>query len=188
LFLRQDNAEARLMPKGRELGLVDDETWERFLASSAKVEKTRNYLQSVPVTKEQVNPYLTACGCAVLKENLKGAINLLKRPQVDPEKILELVHTPFDLNRAEKTFLFAQETYQGFFERQQKDIDRQRKMESVRIPMDFDYFAATAISMEGRQQLHSKRPLTLGDAQRLPGVRPSDISALIYYLEHKTAK
>ena len=181
LFLRHDNAEFRLMKKGVDLGLADQDVYDRYLDSRAKIEKTRSYLQSTKVTEAEVNPYLETIGSTPLPEAVR-AITLVKRPFVTLDKVLEISKSPIELNAKEKLELYSEELYQGFFERQQKDIERNKKMEDARIPENFDYLSATALSIEARQKLVVIKPITLGQALKIEGVRPADISALVYYL------
>lgn len=184
LFLRHDNAEERLLPKGRELGLIDDQTWERYLASRQRVQAISDALNSTKITMEEANPYLESIESSPLKESVK-AIKLVKRPGVEFAKILDWLELPEDINDKDRLESFAQVLYSGFYERQMRDIERHRKMENFLIPTGFDYHQAKALSMEARNKLSEQRPQTIGQAQQIAGVRPADISALIYHLKQK---
>lgn len=188
LFLRQDNAEQRLMKKGREFGLIDDLTWDRFCERESLLERSRTYLNNVKVKPEMVNDYLESCETPPLKDSIKGALALVKRPQVKFPEILKRVNFPEELDKNTELTLYSDLIYSGFYERQEKDINRLRKMENFKIPPDFDFEVVQSVSKEARIKMKAFRPLTLGHAQKIAGVRPSDISALIYWFESRYSK
>lgn len=192
LFLRHDNAEERLMPKGRELGLIDNDTWEKYEESRLRVKAISSALNETKIKMETANPYLKSIASSPLKESVK-AIKLVKRPGVEFNQVFEWLQYPAELdvefihrfNDKDKLESYAQVLYSGFYERQMRDIERHRKMENFHIPEGFEYHQAVALSMEARNKLTDKRPQTIGQAQQIAGVRPADISALIYYLKQK---
>lgn len=185
LRLRHDNAEARLMTKAKELGLVDLETWDRFSQSRSRIERCQNHLRTHRIPLAQANPWLETLGEAPLKESPKAAA-LLKRPGATIEPVLEMAQCGQDLHRSEKLHVFAEELYSGFFERQNRDVERQQKLENLRLDPNYDYHQIPSLSMEARVKLCQEKPLSLGQAKRIPGVRPTDISILIYHLNaHK---
>lgn len=185
LRLRHDNAEARLMTKAKELGLVDLETWDRFSQSRSRIERCQNHLRTHRIPLAQANPWLETLGEAPLKESPKAAA-LLKRPGTSIEPVLEMAQCGQDLHRSEKLHVFAEELYSGFFERQNRDVERQQKLENLRLDPNYDYHQIPSLSMEARVKLCQEKPLSLGQAKRIPGVRPTDISILIYHLNaHK---
>ena len=110
---------------------------------------------------------------------------MLRRPGIDPELFFRTAVPDMPLARRDQWFLYAEELYAGFFDRQAREIDDQKKMESVRLPEDLDYMQVTAISIESRQRLNAHKPLTLGQASRVPGVRPADITVLAHWLENR---
>lgn len=187
LFLRHDNAEERLLPKGRELGLVDDDTWAKYLDSRQRVQAISTALSETKITIEVANDYLESIPSSPLKESVK-AEKIVKRPGVDFNQVLTWLELPKDLTTKDKLEAFARSLYSGFYDRQMKDIERHRKMENFLIPEGFDYHLAIALSMEARNKLTEHRPQTIGQAQQIAGVRPADISALIYHLKQKKPK
>ena len=104
----------------------------------------------------------------------------------DPEQLFRVALPDLPLMRRDQWFMYAEEIYAGFFDRQAREIEDQKKMESVRLPEDFDYMQVTAVSIESRQRLNAHKPLTLGQASRIPGVRPADITVLAHWLENKS--
>ncbi len=184
LFLRHDNAEERLMPLGREIGLIDDETWSKYQASRSRVEALNIALRETKITEKTANPYLESIPSSPLKESVK-AMQLIKRPGVEFDKVLDWLDLPEGLTIKDKLESFAGILYSGFYNRQVKDIERHQKMEKFFIPNDFDYHQAKVLSMEARNKLTQHRPQTIGQASQIAGVRPADISALIYHLKNK---
>jgi tRNA uridine 5-carboxymethylaminomethyl modification enzyme len=112
-------------------------------------------------------------------------MNVFRRPGIDPEAFFKVALPDMQLTRRDQWYMYAQELYAGFFDRQEREIVEQKKMESVRLPEDFDYMQVTAISIESRQRLNAHKPLTLGQASRIPGVRPADITVLAHWLENR---
>jgi len=187
LNLRQDNAEERLLEKGHALGLVDTEAMRLYAIRSDRREAMRRRLAETKATPAQVNPLLASLGGALLSES-EPALGLLRRSEVSLAGLLsQLGLGGEDWTAADLTALEASEKYQAFTQRQQREIDRSLKLIELRIPAGFDYAAATALSMEARQKLAVQRPLTVGQAQRLSGVTPADVSGLIFHLQNRKA-
>ncbi len=182
LHLRQDNAEDRLLEKGHALGMVDDAVLTKYRARAARFEALRARLASTKVTPEFINVFLTAQGGQPVTESVQ-ALPLLRRPEVSLSGLLGYLQIPVtEWTNAEIIALEASEKYQGFLDRQRREIDRTLKLTALRIPADFDYTAAKGLSGEALQKLSRRRPLTVGDAQRIAGVTPADISGLIFHL------
>lgn len=184
LFLRQDNAEKRLMGIGHKVGLVDQDVYDDFMAGEAKIASAKSSLEQFKLKPDKVNPSLLEIGQTPLKEGVR-AMELLKRPGVELDWLLDHIELDHGLDERELLRFSAEELYAGFYERQKREIDRQKRMESMKIPKDFDYMQLESVSIEARQKLSEVRPMNLGQAQGIPGVRPVDISALIYFLENK---
>ncbi len=182
LFLRQDNAENRLTKIGYTLGMVEEDHFNGFQEGLERIASARKFLENTLVTMESVNPYLEAVNSSLLKESVR-AITLVKRPHVEFEKVLEITEFDLPLSRKERLTLYADILYMGFYERQEREIEKQKRLETMRFPEGFDFMAAEAISMEARHKLTAFKPMTLGQASKVGGVRPPDISALIYYIE-----
>jgi len=183
LHLRQDNSEERLMEKGHRLGMVDEASFSRFSDWRARLGRTREALGSARAFGPEVDAYLAACDSAPLDEAVT-ALSLLRRPNVGLRGLLESLSLETDLSGREMLVLEASERYRGFWDRQLKEIERNKRLEGLRIPDGFDYAAAHALSTEARQKLALKRPLTVGTAQRISGVTPADISGLIFHINH----
>lgn len=184
LFLRTDNAEERLKAKARAIGMITDKDWEEYSARRATLEVLRKRLREESGTPEQINKVLATSGQASVTERSRW-INILRRPGVDAEAFFDIAFPGEQIARRDRLFLLSEETYAGFFERQEREINEQRKEEKVRLAEDFDYMSVTAMSIESRQKLIAAKPLTLGQASRVAGVRPADITVLMHYLENK---
>ena len=167
LLLREDNADARLTPVGRRLGLVDDERWAFF------------------------NDKCAAVGSEV--QRLGRSFDLLRRPEMDYATLLQQIGLP-DLSIADDRIaeqmvleLTVRARYAGYIERQVAEIERQRQHETAALPPELDYARVTGLSNEVRQRLAEVRPVTLGQAARVPGVTPAAVSLLLIHLKRHRA-
>jgi len=173
LLLREDNADLRLTPKGRELGLVDDERWETFNAKCEAVTAEQQRLGS-------------------LAANGGKAAALLKRPEFGYDEVVGLVgrsaavDAMVDEQREQVELqVETQAKYAGYIDRQEREIEKHAKQESLRLPEDIDYAAVDGLSNEARQKLAAARPVTLGQASRLEGMTPSAVSLLLVHLKKR---
>jgi tRNA uridine 5-carboxymethylaminomethyl modification enzyme len=180
LMLREDNADLRLTPKGRELGLVNDERWATFNAKSEAVEREQARLDGI-----------------VVKPSGAKAAALLKRPEYGYQDVIRLpeVGAPVDeslcsTEQYEQVALQLEvrAKYAGYIERQQREIAKHAKQESLRLPEDIDYDSVTGLSNEARQRLVTARPGTVGQASRLEGMTPSAVSLLLIHLKKRQMK
>jgi len=193
LLLREDNADARLTPTGRELGLVDDDRWQRFCEKRDAVAAEQARLKGVMVRKSEMNKGdLTALGGDFGRE--VHAAELLRRPEMSYEKLAALSAVGEGAWRAGlademaeqvELQLEVQAKYQGYIARQQREIEKHAKQEALRLPEDIDYGVVLGLSNEARQRLESARPLTLGLASRLEGVTPSTVSLLLIHMKKR---
>ncbi len=187
LLLRQDNADLRLTPKGRDIGLVSDERWEKYVAKKEAIDHWHELLKSTVLTpSEETNKKLVEIGTAPLKTGIT-AEQILRRPEIsfmDLASILSWESPDIDVREE----LEVSVKYAGYIGKQQERIDRQRKMESTPLPADLDYQHLKGISLEAAQKLAELRPATLGMASRISGVSPADITVLMIYLEQMRRK
>jgi tRNA uridine 5-carboxymethylaminomethyl modification enzyme len=183
LVLRGDNADQRLTPLGRELGLVDDRRWQIFSEKQAAITAETRRLETVRL---KASDPAAAAVEAETGAPIKGSItlaDLLRRPGIHVRDLvrhgLADSELPIEVGEAAEITI----KYSGYLARQQQQIDRQKKQEHRPIPADIDYASLATLSREAREKLALRAPLTLGQAARLPGVSPADITALMLWLE-----
>ena len=184
LFLRSDNAEMRLKERANDIGMISDSDYEDWKRRRGLMESARTRMVEESATPEQANEILALGGQALATERTRW-MNVFRRPGIDPEAFFKVALPDMQLCRRDQWYMYAQELYAGFFDRQEREIVEQKKMESVRLPADMDFMQVTAISIESRQRLNAHKPLTLGQASRIPGVRPADITVLAHWLENR---
>ena len=180
LILREDNADTRLMPKGRELGLVEDGAWGRFKKSSAAVLKETQTLQRKtikPQTKEAKK--LEDETGEKIKKN-KTAYELLKRPQINYKN---LVVENKGLTKNEIDKIEAEAKYEGYIKRQGREVEKLQRNENTPIPTNISFLKITGLSNEVKQKLEEARPESIARASRLPGITPAAISLLLVHLK-----
>ncbi|HSF53606.1 MAG TPA: tRNA uridine-5-carboxymethylaminomethyl(34) synthesis enzyme MnmG [Algoriphagus sp.] len=185
LLLRQDNADLRLTQLGHEIGLASDERLEKMFDKKSETAKLINDLKQKKLSPESINDGLETIGTASIQEKI-SAEKLLKRPQVG---ISELMAIDADLkqylSKYSKEVLEQAEIqikYDSYIDKEQQMVEKLSNMENYRIPSVFDYLSITALSNEGKQKLNKIRPETLGQASRISGVSPADLSILTVYL------
>ena len=189
LLLREDNVAERLMGYGRDYGLVGDDYWRAFEAERAQVATELDRLQNTRVTTgEALDEHLHARQSAPVREAVP-LVDLLKRPELTYADVVALAPPPTALSPAAAEGVEARIKYAGYIGRQAVEVARFKRMESLRIPPDFDYdLDADRLSAEARQKLTRVRPRTLGQASRISGVSPADISALMVLLHARRAR
>ena len=183
LLLREDNADYRLMEHGRRLGLVNDHIYDRFRAKQLQVDRELERLRTQRIKPTaQVQEVLRRRGTAPLKESaLLG--ELLRRPELSYTDIAEIAPAGEELTADAREHVEARIKYAGYIDRQAAQVDKVQRLESMTIPDDFDYLGeAASLSTEARQKLDRIRPRNLGQAQRISGVSPADISSLMVML------
>ncbi len=182
LVLRQDNADTRLTPKGRAIGLVSDERWERFQKTEAAVKAERERLQNATVGPKEANEWLAGLGGAPL-DNRVSLAELLKRPEVSYDALAQIDPDRPALSYHARTKVEVAIKYEGYIDKQLAQIERFKKMEERRIPEGLDYLSLDGLRLEARQKLQALQPVSLGQASRISGVSPADINVLLVHLE-----
>ena len=178
LLLRHDNADHRLMPLGRSLGLVGEEAWNAFLRRERACEMERRRLKEVRVVPSPgVNNLLGAAGTALLEEAVSGE-ELVRRPEVTLDLLDRLVPRSEPLDPGVKSRVEAEVKYEGYIVRQEASVARMARMEDLRFPENFDFQEVKGLLSESALKLSRLRPLTLGQAGRVVGVTPADLQLL----------
>ena len=182
LLHRQDNADLRLTEMGREIGLVSDERYARFTAKKEAIQELIDILKATSIGPSKENlARLEAMGTAPLKTGITG-YDLLKRNELDYKTIAEHFDLPrFAPDVEEEVNILV--TYEGYIQKQEDQVNRLRKLEQKIIPEDWDYMTMKGISLEAQQKLEQIRPHSIGQATRISGVSPADISVLLVQLE-----
>ncbi|MBN3553612.1 tRNA uridine-5-carboxymethylaminomethyl(34) synthesis enzyme MnmG [Fictibacillus nanhaiensis] len=189
LLLRHDNADLRLTKKGHEIGLIPQDRYERFEEKKALIAQEIDRLEHVSIKpSEIVQQVLAESQSTPLKEPMSAA-NLLKRPEITYPVIHKLVPAETALPETVMEQVEIQVKYAGYIDKQLAQVEKMRKMENKKLPVDLDYMAINGLATEAKQKLHEVRPLSVGQASRVSGVNPADISILLIYLEQgKLAK
>ena len=185
-LLRQDNADRRLTPLGYEIGTVSEARYRAWEAKERKVSGFITYIKELSVTPEEVNPILEKYESSPMKQGDKFQ-KVLSRPDVTLadfeaiDRIAEYIKKN-ELTEKEKTCAEVEVKYAGYIEKERNNADKLNRLESVRIPDNFDYDKIVSLSFEGREKLKKIRPVTLSQASRISGVSPADISVLLIYM------
>lgn len=184
LLLRHDNADLRLTPIGYNIGLISQARYDRFKDKMKKVEEEIERLKATKVKPtSEVQQMLSSLGSAVLNNSV-DMLSLLRRPEVTYEHLHALSPAPYELTEDMKEQVEIQVKYSGYIEKQLAHVERLRKMEKKRIPEDIIYEEIHGLATEARQKLAKIRPISIGQASRISGVTPADISILLVHLEH----
>lgn len=184
-LLRQDNADIRLTALGHKIGLASEERLVRVKEKIANTDVILDELQKVKVTPNEVNPILAEIGTSPIREK-QPLYQLLKRPDVEIEDIKKLSETfatflnGFNTESAEQAMIKVK--YESYIEKERLMVEKMNKLEDLEIIPNFDYDKVPALSFEGRQKLKTIRPYTLGQASRISGVSPSDVSVLLIHI------
>jgi tRNA uridine 5-carboxymethylaminomethyl modification enzyme len=183
LLLRSDNADQRLTPLGREIGLIDDRRWNLFQTKQANIQAEKQRLETTRVKERD------EVGRAIAQDTgqrIKGSITLaelLRRPKVHYVDLDRYGLSHPGLTQAEWEGAEIDVKYSGYLQRQQHQIDQVTRQANRKLPTDLDYNSISTLSKESREKLSKVRPLTVGQASRIGGVNPADVNALLVYLE-----
>ena len=181
LLLRQDNADVRLTPKGYAVGLVTEDRYARFIAKKEAIEAEVERLNTTHVSPERANPLLAEYGMPPIISGVSLG-DLIRRPQLDYEAIASLDKKRPALPRSVRNTVEVNIKYEGYIKKQLAEIARMEKLEEKRLPEDIDYLSLKGLRIEAAQKLDKFRPMTVGQASRISGVNPADISVLLIYM------
>lgn len=182
LLLRQDNADLRLTQKGRDVGLVTDERYAAFTEKRDAIERTLFDLSRRNLAPSEENQArIVAMGSVPLKSSI-NMLDLLRRPEITYEKLQRAFDLP-PLPAVTADEINVQVKYKGYIDKQKQEVERALKLENKLLPDDIDYTQMHELSSEAMEKLSKQRPLSIGQASRISGVSPADISVLMIYLE-----
>ena len=183
LLLREDNADLRLMDFGRQFGLVSDDMHSRFSQKREQIHRELERLRNTRVKPDDsVQEILRTAGTAEISASVT-LTELLRRPQISYDDIIRLAPPPEALLDEAKEQVAIQVKYEGYIRRQWTQVKHMKQLESRKIPPDFDYENVRGITAEAREKLLNIRPFSVGQASRISGVSPADISVLLVMLE-----
>ncbi|MET3939104.1 tRNA uridine 5-carboxymethylaminomethyl modification enzyme [Paenibacillus sp. PvP094] len=183
LLLRHDNADLRLTEIGHDIGLVSEERYAKFLDKKAKVDAEVERLKAAKARPADVNPKLEEFGSTPIQDG-STLLTLLRRPEITYDWVEQVSPSEVELTADMKEQVEIQIKYAGYIEKQLIHVERLQKMEKKKIPDTIEYNDVHGLAMEAKQKLSTIRPISIGQASRIAGVTPADISILLVYLEH----
>ena len=188
LLLRQDNADMRLTEIGYKVGLINKERYDNFLRKKENIEKEINRLRKTNIKPtEKVNDFLRKHGSSELSNGIK-LVDLLKRTEINYKDLSEIDENMPKLTRAEAEEVEIEIKYEGYIKLQMAQVEKFKKLENKILPENIDYLNLKGISLEARQKLDKFKPNSIGQASRISGISPADISVLLIYLEQLKRK
>jgi tRNA uridine 5-carboxymethylaminomethyl modification enzyme len=189
LLLRQDNADLRLTEKGWEIGLVKKDRYEKFIIKKENISREKCRLKQLmlsPTDKNLIN-LLKNKQSSLLKQSISAA-DLLKRPEISYDDLINIGYGDKEINNDVKEQVEIQIKYEGYINKQLIQIERFEKIENRYLPLDLDYTKITGLRNEAKQKLNNIKPTSIGQASRISGVSPADISVLMVFLEQQRRK
>ncbi len=184
LILRQDNADRRLTPIGYRVGLVSEQRYAAFLSKMEEIDtEIERILHTNISPSERVNELLTSLGSTPISTGVKLS-ELLRRPELDYLSLAPIDEGRPELPKAVRVSAEIQIKYEGYIKRELKEVERQRRLEEKLLPENLDYSTILGLRLEAAEKLNLVRPLNIGQASRISGVNPADISVLLIYLGH----
>jgi tRNA uridine 5-carboxymethylaminomethyl modification enzyme len=188
LILRQDNADRRLMKFGYEYGLIPKELYDEMREREVIITKAKEFLRTEKISPSQINDHLEVINSSML-DNAEPMDKIIKRPEIKIVDLLSRVNSGNEIiSQLKNDAIVAEQVeieikYDGYIQRQIDLINKMERLENTLIPSNFNYMNLKAISTEGREKLNKVKPRSIGQASRISGVTPSDISVLLVYLK-----
>lgn len=188
LILRQDNADVRLTPLGREIGLISDARWEKFQAKQKlKAEEIKRISKTVIPPSEEINKILVSRETSPLSTGAK-LIELLRRPQISYADLTSIDKTRPSLDQNIFEQVEIEVKYEGYIEKQLRQVAQLQKLENKKLPSEFDYAEIKGLRLEAQEKLNKIKPKSIGQASRISGVSPADINVLLIWLSGRGAR
>lgn len=182
LILRQDNADLRLTEKGYKLGLATEERYKKYLINKEKTEREIKRLRETFVSENKANEFLSTIGSSKVSNKISLA-RLLQRPEVNYKNLVKIDLEREDIGNYAKEQAEIQIKYEGYIEKQLTQIEKFKKLEKKKLPLDLDYNTLDGLRLEARQKLNDLKPESIGQASRISGVSPADINVLLIHIE-----
>ena len=181
LLLRHDNADIRLMKYGHEIGLIKEEEYNKFNKKLSDIEELKEKLKSIKITpKEEINKYLDSLGSAKLYDSI-NLYELLKRPEIEYESIKQFINEEYSSDVIEQVVINIK--YDGYITKANKEAEKMLEYENIKLNDSIDYSLIPNLAKEAVQKLNDIKPISIGQALRISGVNPADISMILLYLK-----
>jgi len=185
LVLRQDNADLRLTEKGYGVGLISEERYQRFLLKKSQIAQERERVEKTTISpSKEINDMIVSRGTTAISTGVR-IITLLKRPEIGYKELADFDMERPDLPEAVFEQVEIEVKYEGYIKKQLALIDEMRRVEEKQLAPDIDYTKVAGLRLEAAEKLNHQKPLNLGQASRISGVNPADVTMLMLYL-HKT--